>query len=428
MEAQQKLDDVPSKLRYLFQPSRYKVAYGGRGGAKSWGFARALLIQGWDKPLRVLCAREFQNSIKDSVHKLLTDQIKALDMGMTYEVQQAAILNRRTGGDFAFVGLRHNAENVRSYEGVDRCWVEEAKNVSKASWETLIPTIRKDASEIWVSFNPELDSDETYRRFVTKPPPNAEVRKINWQDNPWFPKVLRDEMEHLKSTDQDAYLNVWEGHCRVTLDGAIYAQEIREATSQGRITRVPYNEALPVHTFWDLGWADCTSVWFAQRVGFDYMLIDYYQNQFQKLGHYLKVLQDRGYIYGKDYLPHDANHESVAAESIAKTMRGMGRDVVVVPRVQDKKLGLKATREIFPRCYFDELKCADGLQSLRRYRYDKTDQGQFSQNPLHDENSHGADAFEQFARSIGRRIESKQVVIEEVQAYEPGVAQVAWLA
>lgn len=420
--------DIPEALGFLFEPSRYKVAYGGRGGAKSWGFARALLIQGWEKNLRVLCAREFQNSIKDSVHKLLADQIRSLDMGMTYEVQQASIRNRVNGGEFAFIGLRHNAENVRSYEAVDRCWVEEAKNVSKTSWETLTPTIRKDDSEIWVSFNPELDSDETYRRFVTKPPPNAVVRKINWQDNPWFPKVLREEMEHLKSTDQDAYLNVWEGHCRVTLDGAIYAQEIRAATTEGRITRVAYNEALPVHTFWDLGWADCTSVWFAQRVGFDYMLIDFYQNQFQKLGHYLKVLQDRGYIYGKDYLPHDADHESVAAESIAKTMRGMGRDVVVVPRVLDKKLGLKATREIFPRCYFDETKCADGLQSLRRYRYNKNEYGQYSQNPEHDENSHGADAFEQFARSIGRRIESKQVVIEEVQSYEPGVAQVAWLA
>jgi phage terminase large subunit len=420
--------DIPEALGFLFEPKRYKVAYGGRGGAKSWGFARALLIQGWEKEQRTLCAREFQNSIKDSVHKLLADQVRSLDMGMTYEIQDKSIKNRMNGSEFYFAGLRHNAENIRSFEGVDRCWVEEAKNVSKASWETLIPTIRKDSSEIWVSFNPELDSDETYRRFVTKPPPSAVVRKINWTDNPWFPKVLRDEMDHLKATDPDAYLNVWEGHCRVTLEGAIYAQEIRAATTEGRITRVPYNEALPVHTFWDLGWADCTSIWFAQRVGFDYMLIDYYQNQFQKLGHYLKVLQERGYIYGKDYLPHDADHESVAAESIAKTMRGMGRDVVVVPRVQDKKLGLKATREIFPRCYFDEQKCSDGLQALRRYRYVKNESGQYGLNPEHDENSHGADAFEQFARSIGRRIESKKVVFDEAPLYEPGQQEVAWLA
>lgn len=420
--------DIPEALGFLFEPARYKVAYGGRGGAKSWGFARALLIQGWEKNMRVLCAREFQNSIKDSVHKLLADQIKALDMGMTYEVQQASIRNRVNGGEFAFIGLRHNAENVRSYEAVDRCWVEEAKNVSKSSWETLIPTIRKDGSEIWVSYNPELDTDETHRRFVIKPPPSAIVRKITWRDNPWFPKVLRDEMEHLKATDPDAYLNVWEGNCRVTLEGAIYAEELRAATAEGRIARLTYNDALPVHTFWDIGFADCTSIWFAQRVGFDYMLIDFHQDQFKRLGAYLKVLQEKGYTYGKHYLPHDADHESVAAESIAKTMKGFDHDVVVVPRVQDKKLGLKATREIFARCWFDEVKCADGLQALRRYRYERNEQGQYSQKPLHDENSHAADAFEQFARSVGRKIERTVPEVEERQSYEPGVQEVAWLS
>ena len=420
--------ELPECLDFLFKPARYKVAYGGRGGTKSWGFARALLIQGWEKQQRVLCAREFQNSIKDSVHKLLSEQIAALDMGMTYEIQQASIKNRQNGSEFGFAGLRHNAENIRSYEGADRAWVEEARNVSKASWDTLIPTIRKENSEIWVSFNPELDTDETYKRFVLNPPPSAVVRKVGWQDNPWFPKVLKEELEHLKVVDHDAYLCVWEGNCRVTLEGAIYAQELRAATAEKRITRVPYDESQPVYTAWDLGWADCTSIWFIQKVGFEYHLIDFYQNQFQKLAHYLKVLQERGYVYGSHYLPHDADNEGLGSDSIAKTMKGMGHKAVVVPRVTDKKLGLKATREIFPRCWFDEAKCADGLQALRRYRYERSEStGQYGLNPHHDENSHGADAFEQFARSINRRHDVKQAEVEYQTAYEPQTAQVQWL-
>jgi len=136
--------------------------------------------------------------------------------------------------------------------------VEEAKNVSRNSWAVLIPTIRKAGSEIWVSFNPELETDETYQRFIRNPPPGAIVRKLTYRDNPWLSDVSRAEIEHLKATKPDDYLNVYEGHCRVTLDGAIYADELRAATQDGRITRVPYDESIPVQTFWDLGWADCT--------------------------------------------------------------------------------------------------------------------------------------------------------------------------
>ena len=420
---------LPEQLEFLFEPARYKVAYGGRGGAKSWSFVRALILIAAKARTRILCAREIQNSIKESVHQLIKDQINAMGFQDFFTVKETSIVGLN-GSEFMFEGLRHNVDNIRSKEGIDICAVFEAKNVSKASWEVLIPTIRKENSEIWVEFNPELDTDETYKRFVQTPPPNAIVRKVNYSDNPWFPPVLEQELSHLKATDPDAYLNVWEGFCRVTLEGAIYANEIRQATTEGRITRVPYDESQPVHTFWDLGWADCTSIWFAQRVGFDYMLIDYYQNQFQKLAHYIKTLQDKPYVYGTDYLPHDADNESVAAESIAKTMKGMGRKVMVVPRVSDKKLGLKATREIFPRCWFDEVKCSDGLQALRRYRYEKNENGQYGINPHHDENSHGADAFEQFARSISRRHESdsKVKVIEIPGVYDKDAQNVAWLA
>ena len=201
----------PAKLECLFNPDsiRYRVLFGGRGGAKSWGIARALLIKAIQNPLRILCAREFQTSIKDSVHKLLSDQITAMGLDTFFEITQAQIRGKN-GSEFNFVGLKNNVANVKSYEGVDICWVEEAQTVSRHSWNVLIPTIRKEKSEIWVSFNPELETDETYQRFVANPPINAVVQKINWSDNPWFPETLKEEKDALKSRDIQAYNTVWE--------------------------------------------------------------------------------------------------------------------------------------------------------------------------------------------------------------------------
>jgi phage terminase large subunit len=419
--------EFPEQLGCLFEPSRYKILYGGRGAAKSWGVARALLVRGASKPTRVLCAREFQSSIRDSVHRLLCDQIKELGLDSFYRIEQSAIFGLN-GTEFSFEGIRHNVNKIKSYEGVDIAWVEEAQTTSKSSWETLIPTIRKEGSEIWVTFNPELDTDETYKRFVLKPPPGAIVKKLNWSDNPWFPEVLRAEKDLLKARDEDAYLNIWEGHCRVTLDGAIYAKELRAATEEGRICRVPYDETAPVHTFWDLGWSDCTSILFAQKVGFDFRIIDAYQSRLEKLPHYLKVLQDRGYVYGIDYMPHDADHESLATKSIKKMAEAAGRKVTVMPRVEKKQHGINAVRSIFNRCYIDETKCADFLQAVRHYRFDIDEHGQWSREPRHDENSHYADALQTLGQSINTTVRTLAPDVEFVSAQAAESREVAWLS
>ena len=392
--------EFPEKLRFLFEPARYKILYGGRGGAKSWGVARALLIQAAATPLRILCAREFQNSIVESVHHLLHAQIEAVGLGSFYEIQ-ASLIRGANGSEFVFAGLRNNVTKIKSFEGVDRVWIEEAQTVSKSSWEVLIPTIRKEASEIWMTFNPELETDETFQRFVIHPPIGAKVVKINWNDNPWLPMTLRREKDELKVRDPDAYQNVWEGNCRVTLDGAIYARELRLAQEEGRIRGVPYDAAKPVHTFFDLGWADSTSIWFAQTVSGELRLIDYYGNNQMPIQHYISMLQNRGYLYGTDWLPHDAKaKEQGSGRSIEEIMIAAGRNVRIVPKLSISD-GINAARTIFNRCYFDEHKCAEGLQSLRHYRYDvDPDTKQFSDRPLHDWSSHAADAFRYFAVAI----------------------------
>jgi phage terminase large subunit len=409
--------EFPEKLSCLFFPEkiRYRVLYGGRGGAKSWGIARALLIKGAKAQIRILCAREFQISMKDSVHKLLCDQIIALGLESFYEITQAQIRGKN-GTEINFVGLKNNVANVKSYEGVDICWIEEAQTVSRTSWNTLVPTIRKQDSEIWVSFNPELESDETFQRFVAHPPENAVVTKINWSDNPWFPETLKEEKDSLKQRDFNSYQNVWEGLCRITVDGAIFGREMQSAELENRITKVPYDPAKPVHAIFDLGWSDHTAIWFLQFIGMEIRLIRYMQDSQKTMTEYLAKMQSFGYVYDTLWLPHDAENKTLAANgrSIEEIVRSMGFKTKIISKVPVVD-SINAARTIFPKCYFDRENCADGLQCLRHYRYDvDPDTKQFSRSPLHDIYSHGADAF----RYIGLMVNEPRKVRPKA-AYVP---------
>jgi phage terminase large subunit len=407
--------EFPDKLRFLFEPKRYKVTYGGRGGAKSWGIARALLILGAQKPLRILCAREIQKSIKDSVHQLLKDQIKALSLTGFYEILNAEIRGQN-GTLILFEGLKHNVDNIKSKEGLDIVWVEEAQAVSKNSWDTLIPTIRKEGSEIWISFNPQLETDETYKRFVLNPPASAEVVKINWRDNPWFPKVLDEERRTLQASDPDAYLNVWEGNTRQTIEGAIFAKELRLALEEKRVTRVPYDRSKPVSTFWDLGRRDFTSIWFAQMVGAEFRLLDYYQARGEFIAHFIKVIQERPYTYADHWLPHDGESQTIGAQhSVEGHLRNANMRTRIVPKTTIAHR-INAARTIFNRCVFDEEKTQDGMQALRHWRYEvDPETGIYSDKPVHD-GFDGADAFTYFAVAMREPMKPREAEPRLVRA------------
>lgn len=190
---------------------RYKVLYGGRGAGRSWSIARTLLLLGLERPLSILCTREIQASIKASVHTLLKEQIEELQL--PYEVLDTQIRSAN-GTAFSFEGLHRNITKIKSYEGIDICWVEEAEHVTKNSWDTLIPTIRRPGSEIWVNFNPDQESDPTYRRFILVPPPDTWICFVTSWDNPWLPDELWKEREYLYSVDPEAAAHVWGGECR----------------------------------------------------------------------------------------------------------------------------------------------------------------------------------------------------------------------
>jgi phage terminase large subunit len=243
------------------------------------------------------------------------------------------------------------------------------------------------------------------------------VAKVNWDDNPWFPDVLAAERDHMKATDPDAYLTVWEGHCRQVLDGAIYASEIRAATEADRITSVPSDKAKPVDVYFDIGWADYTSAWFGQWVGQEFHLVDYMQGHLKPWSEYLADMQRRGYVYRTVWLPHDAQAKELGTgKSIEDQTRAAGYRVQIVPALSVLD-GINAARELFNRCWFDATRCADGLQCLRRYRWDKDEgTGGFKRRPLHDEYSHGADAFRYAAVAAKRDVKAKPIAYPKVWA------------
>lgn len=196
--------------RVIGAKARYKVLEGGRASGKSYSFADGLIQRALYHKTRILCTRELQNSIRDSVHRLLTDRIAVLGFKDYFDVYRESIASK-VGSEFLFKGLRHNISEIKSTEGVDICWVEEAEKVSGDSWEILIPTIRKEGSEIWVSFNPEDEKSATYQRFVANPPPSCAHAHMTFEDNAFFPDVLRAEMEYDKRVDYEKYEHIWLG-------------------------------------------------------------------------------------------------------------------------------------------------------------------------------------------------------------------------
>jgi phage terminase large subunit len=223
------------------------------------------------------------------------------------------------------------------------------------------------------------------------------VVQVTYRDNPWLDKAILVQVEHLKATDPDEYLWIWEGHCRVALEGAVYAKELRAATREGRICAVPIERSKPVHSFWDLGRGDATAIWFAQIVGFQYRVLGYYQNTGFVFDHYLAHLQHeqerRGWFYGTHWLPHDADNKLLGARrTIRQQAEDAGHRVKVVQKLPVSE-GINAARTIFPNCWFDEAETQDGLNCLRAYHYEIGDDGSRSKNPVHDWSSHGADGF-----------------------------------
>ncbi len=397
---------IADAFKPLIPPKRYKVYFGGRGGAKSWGFAQILILKAAEQKLRILCTREFQGSIRESVHKLLAETIDRLGLSSFYRVEKQGIFGRN-GTHFLFEGLKNNITKIKSVEGVDICWCEEAEAITENSWDILIPTIRQKDSEIWVSFNPASETDNTYERFIVPyldtldaegvySDETIHVQRIGWRENPWFPEELRKEMETCKRDNHNKYLHIWEGETKAAVEGAIYGEQLEAA--KDRIMNIPIVSGVPVHTFWDLGINDTTAIIFMQCVGREYRIVDCYEGRMQGLDHYARILREKGYLYGSHYLPHDVDvHELSTNTTRKQTLAELGvKPIKVVKRIRHLSEGIEQTRQAFSQCYFDRERCGDLIKALRNYQYTWDEQySVFRERPLHNWASNYADAFRQ---------------------------------
>ena len=419
--------EFPEKLQFLFRPYRYKVARGGRGSAKSWSFARALLLLGIQRPLRILCAREVQLSIKQSVHKLLKDQISLLGLEHEYTVYDADIRGRN-GTEFAFTGLSTlTVDTIKSFEGIDICWVEEGQVISKQSWDILIPTIRKETptftSEIWISYNPELDTDETHARFTLDPPKGCYNQEINWRDNPWFSDVMNEERLHCLATAPDDYDNIWEGKCRPAVEGAIYFKEIQEAELQGRVCNVPYDPMLKVHVTFDLGGNNAMAIGMIQKHTSDIRFIDYVFGGQMSLDKYSEELKRLEYNWGKVYLPHDGfATRPQTGKTDADVLRALGWDVVDKSEIVQMGVeqGIRHCRFRFRQFYFDKTKCKDLIEAARRYRRLVNTKTQAEGSPLHDQWSNGADMLRYAALNSDHMTNKTKITLMPTPVFRRG--------
>ena len=411
----------PKKLAPLFQPAPYKIVRGGRGSAKSWTFCRALLSIGASAKLFILCTREVQNSLDESVYKLLCDQIEAMGLSWFYKPYDLEIVGLN-GTRFVFAGLKNQFRKIKSYEAIDICAVFEATFISDQVWETLEPTIRRDppfgpfgqGSEIWVEFNPELSTDATYKRYVLDPPPGAIVIEMNYTDNPWFPDILRRQMERMKEKDPDNYLTVWLGKPRKVLQGAVYAKELAAAIADNPTRISPHIRWDPkrgVTAVADLGRADTCSWWFIQQFGMDHAVIRYYGNTGYDFTHYIEEIREMKYRIQKVILPHDARHKVISARfSVLQQAREEWGDDRV-PRclpATPASTRINALRTLFPRLFFAEKDTQEGVQGLTHYRFGVNDKGQRTAEPLHDWASHPANSLEHYALSLQPEIYERE--------------------
>lgn len=412
--------EFPEKLEFLFEPHRYKIAYGGRDGAKSWSIARALLLQGAEQPLPTGCFREVQKSIKDSVHQLLSNQIEELGLTGFYDILRDEIRGEN-GTFFRFAGLSaQTRDSIKSFEGLKRAWVEEAQSVSKRSWDILIPTIRAPESEIWASFNPDLDTDDTYQRFVVNPPPNAKVVHINFTDNPWRSRALDAEREHMLATASDDYAHIYLGQCRAAVEGAIYYKEVSALRASGRIGNAPYDPLLKVHAIWDLGYDDFMSILLVQRNGSEIRIIKYIEDRHRTLADYDADLRQLNWNWGTFYLPHDGRaRDYKSGRSAQEILTSLGRNVEIVEDIGLEQ-GIQAARLIFPRCYFDRAEAGQLVNRLGRYRRKVNEVTGTGGNPVHDEHSHGADGFRYLAVVADQLTNSTVKVTDPYKAFRRG--------
>lgn len=400
---------LPPKLIPVFTgKARYRGAYGGRGSGKTRSFAKMTAVRGdifASQGVKgvILCAREFQNSLDDSSFAevraaILSDEYLATrwEIGSTY-------IRHVTGNvEYVFRGLRHNRESLKGLARILIAWPDEAEQITEESWQILIPTVREEGSEIWITWNPASERSATNQRFIVNATPDMKIVKLNWRDNPRFPQVLNEERLRDMEARPDDYGHIWEGEYKTVFKGSYYARYLTEAETVQpvRITSVARDPLMTIRAYWDIGGtgqkADATAIWIAQFVGQNINVLDHYEAVGQPLSTHVNWLRKNGYEDALCILPHDGNnHEKVYKATYESALREAG---FAVRTIQNQGAGaamlrVEAARRLFPRIWFNDSTTKAGRAALRSYREKWSEERNIGLGPLHDWASNSADAF-----------------------------------
>jgi phage terminase large subunit len=400
---------IPAKLVPVFEgDADVRGAYGGRGSAKTRTFAKMTAVRAhmWDMIGRegiILCARQFMNSLADSSLEEVKAAIRDEPwLEAHFEIGETFIRTRSGRISYSFVGLARNLNSIKSKSRILLAWVEEAEPVTEEAWVKLIPTLREEDSELWITWNPERKKSATNKRFrnANDDDPRVKIVEMNWRDNPWFPDILNRVRLKDQRERPEQYPHIWEGEYLTVVEGAYYAQQLIAARAADRMQLISADPLMTLYAVWDIGGtgskADATAIWIVQYVGQSVWLLDYYEAVGQPLAAHVEWLRDNGYDKARCILPHDgANHEKVAQTTYEGALREAGFHTVVIPN-QGAGAALRriqAARRLFPQMYFDMEKCAAGIEAISFYHEKRDEERGIGLGPNHDWSSHGADAF-----------------------------------
>ena len=399
--------EIPPKLIPIFAgEADVRGAYGGRGSGKTRSFAKmsAVRAYAWSKAGRrgiILCGRQFMNSLADSSLEEIKAAIESEPwLAAHFEIGEKFVRTRDGNVRYEFTGLDRNIDSVKSKARVLLCWVDEAENVIEEAWAKLIPTLREEDSELWVTWNPERKNSATHRRFRGSDDPRIKVAAINWRDNPRFPEILERTRQRDMRERPDDYAWIWEGDFRTVAAGSYYAAALSLARREGRIGKVAADPLMERRAYWDIGGtgarADARAIWIVQFVGREIRVLDYRETVGQPLSADVDWLRANGMSAITCVLPHDGEtHDRVHDVSYESYLRKAGFPVLIIPN-QGRGAAMKrieAARRIFPAVWINEATCQAGLDALGWYHEKRDEERGMGLGPEHDWASHGADAF-----------------------------------
>ena len=398
---------LPPKLIPVFSgEADVRGAFGGRGSGKTRSFAKmsAVRVHMWDMMGReglFLCGREFLNSLEDSSLEEIKAAIREEEWLLPhFDIGEKYVRTASHRISYTFAGLDQNINSIKSKARILGAWVDEAEPVSEEAWVKLIPTLREEDSELWVTWNPELETSATHKRFRLSNDPRYKVVELNWRDNPKFPAKLERDRQRDKEERPEQYEHIWEGGFKTAVEGAYYAQSLTQAKEMGRITSIAIDPLMTTRAYWDIGGtgakADATSIWIVQFIGQRINVIDYYEAKGQPLSAHLAWLRRRGYDEAQCVLPHDGGSgEKIIDATYEGAIAAAGFDVRTIPNqgTGAASMRVEASRRLFPRIWFDERNTGPGRSALGWYHEKVDPKRGIGLGPDHDWSSHAADAF-----------------------------------